>query len=134
MIRPSPQGYVVHASISHSKLSNMYLWFGHGLEKLRYLGLLCSELPRSLARQAILQARGDHEASRVMGCLGSLRREVGPWHTALQALAHFDAENARACPEGFAVTILALYGAGQTVGTKFGQRKKDIKHLPDRSI
>ncbi|CAE7559740.1 rnhA [Symbiodinium natans] len=54
-----------------------------GFDWRTYLGLLCSELPRSLARQAILQA-----------------------------LAHFDAENARACPEGFAVTILALYGAG----------------------
>eukprot|EP00439_Symbiodinium_sp_Y106_P076536 s828_g15.t1 len=48
-----------------------------------YLGLLCSELPRSLAHQAILQA-----------------------------LARFDADNARACPEGFAVSMLALYATG----------------------
>ncbi|CAE7206043.1 rnhA [Symbiodinium sp. CCMP2456] len=48
-----------------------------------YLGLLCSELPRSLAHQAILQA-----------------------------LSRFDAENARKCPEGFAVSMLALYATG----------------------
>ncbi|CAE7490716.1 rnhA [Symbiodinium microadriaticum] len=48
-----------------------------------YLGLLCSELPRSVAHQAILQA-----------------------------LARFDADNARACPEGFAVSMLALYATG----------------------
>ncbi|CAK9008473.1 unnamed protein product [Durusdinium trenchii] len=48
-----------------------------------YLNVLCSEVPRSVARDAILQA-----------------------------LAHFDAESARSCPEGFAVTMLALSASG----------------------
>ena len=32
-----------------------------------------------------------------------------------QALAHFDEDNARACSEGFAVSMLALYGTGLAV-------------------
>ncbi|CAJ1346597.1 unnamed protein product [Effrenium voratum] len=48
-----------------------------------YLRILCNEVSRSLARDAVLQA-----------------------------LAHFDAESANSCPEGFAVTMLALCASG----------------------
>ncbi|CAE8735449.1 unnamed protein product [Polarella glacialis] len=55
-----------------------------GLDWELYLQVLCSqEVPRTLARDAVLQA-----------------------------LAHFSEESAEACPEAFAVTLLALYGSG----------------------
>ena len=82
----------------------------------RYLGLLCNEVPRSLARQAVLQAS---RTVTVIRCIFS--HCILPSYCRLkisqswQALAHFDEDNARACLEGFAVSMLALYGTGLAV-------------------